>query len=359
MVNGNLALLALLLACGILIFGCAAPQQPQQTEGQQNQQQVPPQQGQNQFPQQQMPSQGQQSNLSSAPQEIQHCIGEKIGLPAFYDLAENRRAPSSLELDAIKSCFADYQNPQKDGSYGQGGGNYSGIGGEQNSVSPEKKGCTGTGDVRFTSPPRNLADIGWIEPMGLMSQNHITPTDHGYYYPKNWKSEPQLSDLTDVLAPADGVVASVGRMPTYFSNNNPDFGDYRIVIYHTCTFYTIYIHVYTLSDKLAQAVGQLEPGKTAYPAFPVKAGETFGRGSAVDFSVHDEEKNLAGFLVPEHYEWEEWKIHTMDQFDYFDEPLRGQLLAKSLRMAQPYWGKIDYEEEGRLIGNWFVGGSNG
>ncbi len=48
---------------------------------------------------------------------------------------------------------------------------------------------------------------------------------------------------------------------------------------------------------------------------------------------------------------------TVDTFDYFDEPVKSQLLAKSLRIALPVGGKIDYDIDGKLIGNWFREGS--
>lgn len=97
---------------------------------------------------------------------------------------------------------------------------------------PEKKGCNGTGPVTFTFSPSRVDSIGFIEPMGLISGSHVTPIDHGYFKPKNWKpSEVEsltVSDLTNVYVPADGVITSIGRMPTFFSNKNSKFEDYRI-----------------------------------------------------------------------------------------------------------------------------------
>ena len=49
----------------------------------------------------------------------------------------------------------------------------------------------------------------------------------------------------------------------------------------------------------------------------------------------------------------------MDPFDYFDEPLRSQLLALNVRKVKPHFGKIDHDVDGRLIGNWFREGSGG
>ena len=69
---------------------------------------------------------------------------------------------------------------------------------------------------------------------------------------------------------------------------------------------------------------------------------------------------LPGLLSPELYETSEfWKIHTDDFFSYFDEPLKSQMLAKNARTAEPRSGKIDYDQHGKLIGNWFKEGTNG
>jgi hypothetical protein len=48
-----------------------------------------------------------------------------------------------------------------------------------------------------------------------------------------------------------------------------------------------------------------------------------------------------------------------DLFDHTQEPLRSQLLALDERDATPRWGKIDYDIDGRLVGNWFRVGTGG
>ena len=222
-------------------------------------------------------------------------------------------------------------------------------------TSKSQEGCSGKGPVQFTSPPMRIEDIEFIEPIGLMIGGHVTPIDHGYYYSKNWKPSEGREDpskFKDVFAPADGVIRELGAMPQKFSSSS--IGDYRLIIYHSCTFYTIYIHVNQLSPKLQAVVD----GRTREQVF-VKARELLGRSPGFDFSVHDEEVILPGFIVPEHYERESWKIHTVDMFAYFVEPIKSQLLEKNVRQKEPRGGKIDYDIEGRLIGNWFLEGTNG
>lgn len=56
---------------------------------------------------------------------------------------------------------------------------------------------------------------------------------------------------------------------------------------------------------------------------------------------------------PSNYANEPWKTHIVDPFDYFADPLKSQLIAKSPRALAPLGGKIDYDVDGKLVGNWF------
>ena len=133
--------------------------------------------------------------------------------------------------------------------------------------------------------------------------------------------------------------------------------DFRVIIQHTCTISSIYIHIDFLSEKIAKYIlGKEYVGVR----IPVEAGEFIGYyATNVDYNVVDEEVTLQGFVVPEHYEGEPWKIHVPDTYEYFNEPARSEIIAKSLRTAEPISGKIDYDIDGRLVGNWFLEGTNG
>lgn len=220
--------------------------------------------------------------------------------------------------------------------------------------------CKGSGTTNFTFAPRRLEDIGFIEPMGLMLGDHVTPIDHQYYYPPKWKENVELSDLKDVLAPGDGIITEIQRMPSFFTKiKKEDMQDYRLIIQHTCTFYSIYIHIYVLSPKIKTTLGDIQPSENKRVNVPVSAGEVIGQANSFDFSVHDDTIVLSGFIVQEHYQREPWKIHTVDPFNYFVEPLKSELLAKDIRQANPRGGKIDNDVDGKLIGNWFVQNTNG
>ncbi len=215
------------------------------------------------------------------------------------------------------------------------------------------KDCVGSGPVQFTSPPMQIGQIELIEPIGLMIGGHVTPIDHGYYYAQGWTDFGSREDATkfvDVYSPAAGIVTSVQSMPSEYSSSS--IGDYRIVIHHTCSFYTIYIHVNWLSEKLRTVA---DTSKTV----AIEAGEMIGKAPGFDFSVHDDEITLSGFIVAESYFAESWKLHNVDMFDSFAEPVRTQLLEKNVRNAEPRGGKIDHDIDGHLVGNWFEENTNG
>lgn len=209
--------------------------------------------------------------------------------------------------------------------------------------------CVQRGEVRLTAAPTDPDDLSHIYPLGLMTGSHVTPVDHQYYY---WASLDVPLERYTVHAPADGVVVEVGYQPP----------DYRVIIEHSCDVYTIWIHLERLAGPLARLNGAILSSRPHYERISVSAGELLaydGGTNGFDFSVHDARVLLPGFVRPETYAVEPWKVHTVDPYDLFDEPARSRLLAKNVRRVEPLGGKIDHDVPGRLIGNWFVEGTNG
>ena len=217
-------------------------------------------------------------------------------------------------------------------------------------------------NVTFSSAPMKMDDLAYIRPLGAVSDGHVTPTDHVYIGPPN----PAAADNTyPVLIPADGIITDVSAMPAQYIGDRagqkvaPE--DHRIVISHSCRYFSIYIHIHKLSDKLQAAVGTLQPNESKKANLELKAGEVVGYigGSTFDWTPIDTSKRLKGFITPSLYEGESWKIHTVSPFDLYTGDLKSQLEAKSLRSVAPLGGKIDYDQPGKLIGNWFRQGTKG
>jgi len=200
----------------------------------------------------------------------------------------------------------------------------------------------------FNYAPVNMEKTKLIVPLGLMSGNHVTPIDHIYFQDFS-NNEVDI----EVYSPGDGFVTDIQHMPGALEGE-----DFRILIEHDCDISSIFIHIYTLTEKLYDKIGN----KDYVPVnIPIEAGELLGWYSTnVDYNVVDQNIFLEGLLVSEHYDSEPWKIHTpSDQYSYFNDEIKNQLIEKSLRHEAPYSGRFDWDIDGTLQGNWFVEGSKG
>ena len=79
------------------------------------------------------------------------------------------------EKTELKNSFSGKQNQNEENHDNE----------NKNYYNAEARGCKGSGPVKFTVSPRKIEDIGMFAPMGLMLGDHVTPIDHGYFYPPN------------------------------------------------------------------------------------------------------------------------------------------------------------------------------
>lgn len=236
-----------------------------------------------------------------------------------------------------------------------------GAGGDDLFMQQYGSGCKDR-EVAFTSAPMKLEELAYIRPLGAVSDGHVTPTDHVYIGGPNQRA---ADNTYAVLMPADGTVSEVSAMPSEYIGDRTGqqvaSEDHRIVISHSCRYFSIYIHIHKLGDKLKAATGTLQPNEGKKTDVELKAGEIVGYigGSTFDWTPIDTTVKLPGFITPKLYEGEPWKIHTVSPFDLYSGSLKSELEAKSLRTVAPVGGKIDYDQRGKLIGNWFREGSGG
>jgi hypothetical protein len=221
--------------------------------------------------------------------------------------------------------------------------------------------CKGMGPVRYSVMPMDPADISVYLPLGLMVDAHVTPVDHVYFSPANYNLG---RDAYPVRAPADGVITAIQWRGMFVGNQNPAGGttsEFRVVVEHTCTFLTYFDLITSLEPSIVEAMGGAPTDmRTRAVRIPVTAGQVIGRIGAqtLDMGAVNTEVVLPGFIVPEHYRREPWKIHTVDPLEYFGPELRDRLLPLNPRKAEPRGGKIDYDIDGRFVGNWFLEGTN-
>ena len=203
-----------------------------------------------------------------------------------------------------------------------------------------------------------VADVKHLLPYGLLAGAHVTPIDHMYFEPLDRSLG---RDVYEVRAVQDGVIYSMQPRDINVDMGQAKQREWRMDIAHSCTF-TSYFDLLTSIDPLLEAEwNKTQGGRMGrWEGIQVKAGQLVGRIGAqtLDFGVYNYEVTLPGFIVPSHYN-EEWKLHTVDPFPYFPAEVRESLLAKMLRRVEPRAGKIDYDIDGKLVGNWFQVGTRG
>ena len=198
--------------------------------------------------------------------------------------------------------------------------------------------CKGTGETTFTHLPMDAGDFSMLIPYGLTVGGHVTPIDHQYFQPTVFNSP---KDKYPVYAMADSQITNIEVHPTRI----------RLVFTVSCNFFYYY-------DLLTSVQSGID---AQHLPISVKAGQVIGHigGQTLDFAVWNTKKQLSGFVNPSSYKGEGWKIYTDNPFPYFREDLRKIVEAKDPRTAEPIQGKIDYDIDGKLIGNWFLEGSGG
>jgi len=247
----------------------------------------------------------------------------------------------------------------------------------------------GDGPVKLQSFPLRLEDIGYIIPLGNMQSGHVTPSDHLYFVPTGAVSQGNqrgngqgpggrrpagpgtdtdtrdFSKLYDVVAVADGFVVMLQWRP------NPQGGqarfdpsvfdravDLKVFIEHSAHVWSYVDHLVEVDVAIMQQVpGGVQPGQPVNVRIPVKAGQVIGKvgNQTFDFALIDTETMRKGFVKPEQFlRRDPQKPHVVDPFDYVAEPLRGKLIEKCACKVPPFGGRIDYDIDGKLIGNWYA-----
>lgn len=225
--------------------------------------------------------------------------------------------------------------------------------------------CQGSGTSKLSVFPLDVKYIELVVPMGRVQDSHVTPTDHQYIVPVGTERGDLITDNPkkyQIKAPADGYIISIElfREPVEQAYRSQEYRDNYLVLFeHSCDYYTRLIHIDTLSDKVLSSFSFKDPASQhpyASTRIAVKKGEVVGTVGphSFDFQIMNTNKRDKNILMPENID--SFSSYTVDTFDYLAEPLRGELLKKNLTKTPPLGGRIGYDVDGRLSGNWFLVG---
>ncbi len=215
--------------------------------------------------------------------------------------------------------------------------------------------CNKSGRVTFATPFMNPNDLKAIWPLGRTANDHVTPTDHQYYI----TTDAARKNGTVLYAPADGII--FGIIKDDISEKIPNLPEserftYGIAISYSCTQALTFAGIAELVPELKKFASPNNAGAKDIN-IPVKAGQMIGTiHKGMESWLIDATSKLTGFIDDGDYLDENWKPYSHSLFDYFVPALRDQYNAKSLRKVEPFGGKIDYDLQGKLIGNWFKQG---
>lgn len=189
-----------------------------------------------------------------------------------------------------------------------------------------------------------------VEFLGLGNMN-VLPEDHGGFFTprKGWYEEPAIP----VYAPAAGKITEL--IQDWYEWLDPFGHDLSMTIKVSTTMTISFGHMSDFSPEIWEAAGELQTGYSVPNKvdIEIKSGQVIGyigTQGALDWYIRDSELNL-NFVNPDRYPLP-WTISGC-YHDYYQEPLRNQLLEITARANEPRCGKIDFDVAGRIIGNWF------
>lgn len=189
----------------------------------------------------------------------------------------------------------------------------------------------GTGTVTFKQFPVNLGLVDEWWPLGhLNPPGHTFPTPHTYiFFP---------SCNTTIHAPADGKVTNI---------YGEDHSDCEVYINHTQTFTSLFGHIDISESGISE-------GDTLNAGDPIGvAAESPVPG--IDWGVING-NHTNNFIHPEYYANSSEMVHGVAPFNYFNDSMQATLDDYIPKTTEPIGGKFDYDQAGKLVGNWFVEG---
>ena len=215
-------------------------------------------------------------------------------------------------------------------------------------------------EVTFTHLP---TDLSKMESYGAIGQMRVIPKSHGGFIQSQiFFDNPDIP----VYAMSDGIIYNIRYegLGTYNPLTSPNiigqnYPDYALEIHLTKTAKMHYGHVSELAPDILEAAGELQFGRGTqnHVNISIKAGQVIayiGRHGGFDIGLTDT-KRQAYFANPSRYTPD--YMGSIPFTDFLTPVLREKVWEINPRTVEPRGGKIAYDVEGTLSGNWFLLGA--
>ena len=214
-------------------------------------------------------------------------------------------------------------------------------------------------DVVFTYLPTDLSKMAEF---GAIGQITGIPKAHGGFTLKTYYST--TPDIP-VHAMSDGVIYNIRYESQIFEGFAPEelqgqeYDDFALEIALTETAKMHYGHLSKLSPEILQEAGTITKGRGVENRVIIhyKAGQIIayiGTHPGFDIGLNDLKK-APYFANPDRYPPE--YRSAIPFTDYLTPELREQVWEINPRTVEPRGGKVAYDVEGTISGNWFLEGT--
>jgi hypothetical protein len=180
------------------------------------------------------------------------------------------------------------------------------------------------GTAAFSQSPIDVGVISTLVPIGnLNPPDHTLPTNHAYFFHTSAAN-------AEVRSPAAGTIGTVTR------------GADDSILVTVSPGFDFYLGHIRLDSTFAQG-GRVTAGQ--------HLGVTVSAAGAMDLGIINNSVTLF-FVRPERYI--PGTLHGDSPLKYFSDLVRGELYAKVARTGGDKDGRINFDQTGRLAGNWFT-----
>ena len=223
--------------------------------------------------------------------------------------------------------------------------------------------------AHFTHLPMDYDQISSIVPLGEADSAagedtaaiaagagaHVLPTDHITVF----SGQKMDSHVYTVYAVADSCLIQVdyqkGRWAAPDGTLNK-VDDIALTFQVSKNLFIIETHLTVLDPDLAAKIGTLTVGDHNYPNFKVTSGQVLGQGGGTPYLNSNDLWAIdlskpAQFIHPDW--WGSRSGYANSALNYYDDPLRAQLLSRLPVRPEPRDGQFAFDVDGKLIGSWF------